>query len=107
MIEIENLSRDVICLPIAERHPKTNRLNIVANVIIGDAADKLLPEGVERGPRCPSPVVALTPAEWAMVGERNRNFVRSYRDSGLLKLVGDPGEPEPETPSTGSRKAAA
>ena len=59
-IELENRTRSVLRFPAIQKVQQGKRTAIVLDrkggLVLGDSADKTLPPGVERGPRCPSPV---------------------------------------------------
>ncbi len=47
------------------------------DLVLGDQADKVLPPGIERNPRCPDPVARISEAQLESMSPANRKFLDS------------------------------
>jgi hypothetical protein len=89
---VKNQGRSVYHLPVYERsHGPKSPLRSVRSrtVVIGDSMDRVLPPGIERNKRCPSPDVALSSDDWRAIGRAGRDLVRTLEAQGELEVVGD------------------
>lgn len=85
---LENKTRSVLLFPVYGR--SKGRLVQTAHFFLGDRNDKELPPGVQRGPKCRSPVSPpLTRAHWEAFGPVQRQVIRGYIDRGEIVATGD------------------
>lgn len=81
MVELENRTRFVLRFvhhEMVDRGPKRPRqlvCNHERDIVLGDAADKDLPEGTVRSARCPHPMVAVSQARIDALEPENRRFL--------------------------------
>lgn len=77
--EYENRTRFVFRFPRYTTTKRGETTQLVVDhdraLVLGDMADKTLPPGVVRGPRCPDPVARISAAELAAMSAPNRKLL--------------------------------
>lgn len=95
--------------PDRSRRNGMRKLHTDERLILGAAQDEVLPPGIPRGPRCPSPLAEITLADWRRLGRANQTGLLSYAVRGVVliecdldELPVDPAPPkrfDPEPPA--------
>ena len=91
MIDLENRTRDVYYLPFVRRVeragglPPVNLIDRGRTLVIGDAADAVLPPGVARSKLCPDPVVRISADDFAALGKANLAFLNGAIAAGHIR----------------------
>jgi hypothetical protein len=89
--ELENRTRNVYRFPRSRYVKRANGQQQLVHdhkldLVLGDAADRALPRGIERGPRCPDPVVRITSEQLDEIGERNRRVLDRLIADGAVSM---------------------